>query len=229
MRLLTGTLAVLLASLVGAYAPLGEVESTAQVLVTLFVMSRCPDAVKCEDTFWRVLQTKDLPEVALTLSYIGSLQEQPDGTTTVTCKHGAPECAGNVQQLCFTKYNPDHQVWFRFVNTLNTVNPWRIGDIEYAREVAKKIGAEANFDAVAQCAQSDEGYQLHVESIKRTMSAKVSTSCTVFIEGQKRCVVDGGVWRECPGGSRVEDFVESIRQEARRPIDNLRIHYQSWK
>ncbi|KAF9168549.1 hypothetical protein DFQ26_005580 [Actinomortierella ambigua] len=208
MYLLTPAFALLLASLVGAYAPLGDVKSTKPV---------------------DVIRTKGLPKVELSLSYIANLQENPDGTTTVICKHGEPECAGNKQELCFKKHHPDRHKWFTFVNALNTINPPRIGDINYAREVARTIGAANHFDKVAECAQSDEGHQLHVASVRHTLKAKVSTSCTVFIDHQKRCVVDGGAWRECPEGSRVEDFVKSIREAAKHQLTKARkLFYQFW-
>jgi hypothetical protein len=37
-----------------------------------------------------------------------------------------------------------------------------------------------------------------------------STSCTVYLEGQPRCVRDGGVWRGCPAGSTADVFTRDI-------------------
>ncbi|KAG0237105.1 hypothetical protein BGW41_000273 [Actinomortierella wolfii] len=206
MRLLSAILSLLpafsLVSLATANTPLGGVRSTEPV---------------------DVIFKRDLPPVNPLLSYIATLKENPDGTTTVTCMHGPTECAGNVQELCFKKYNPDYRVWFFFVNALNAFQPWRIGDIEYAREIAVKIGAASNFDAVARCAQSDEGHQLHVESVRHTLSHQISTSCTVFINNEKRCVIDGGVWRECPGGSSVDNFANTIHEVARRGLINIHL------
>lgn len=48
------------------------------------------------------------------------------------------------------------------------------------------------------------------------------TSCTVFVEDTKRCVIDGGVWRECPGGFQVADFVRTINEVAGRVFVSLR-------
>ncbi|KAF9112322.1 hypothetical protein BGX27_003531 [Mortierella sp. AM989] len=188
-----------------------------------------------------VIQTKNLPTVNPSLSFIGSIErvtsksdlhkgestELPvytsttTTTTKVTCKHGPLECAGNTQQLCFKKYFPNHKIWVPFVVTMNSWEPRRIGEPKYAREVAKKIVDSSNYDnseqlldSVYNCAKSQEGFDLLVESVQNTIDHGVSTSCTVFIDGKKRCVVDGGVWRECPEGSSVKDFVRSITEAA---------------
>ncbi|KAF9191380.1 hypothetical protein BGZ49_003563, partial [Haplosporangium sp. Z 27] len=213
--------------------------------ITLFVMSRCPDAVKCEGTFSKVFQIKDLPAINPSLSFIGAIERVVTKstsrldieestkslvstsasitTTKVTCKHGPLECAGNTQQLCFKKYFPDHQIWVPYVVALNSLDPRRIGEPEYASEVAKKIVGDDNDNVpllrnVKECSESREGFDLLVESVQNTIDHGVSTSCTVFIEGKKRCVVDGGVWRECPGGSSVADFVRSIKEAASRLV-----------
>ena len=38
----------------------------------------------------------------------------------------------------------------------------------------------------------------------------ITRSCTVAIDGVKRCVRDGGEWYACDGGSEQEDFVASL-------------------
>ncbi|KAF9423758.1 hypothetical protein BGZ94_008183 [Podila epigama] len=214
------TTIVALATLAQANTPL-SLPQTTPVDVTLFVMSRCPDAIQCEATFARVYESPDLAPVKPVLSYIGTT----DGTT-VTCKHGALECAGNTQQLCFQKYHPDHRVWVPFVIGMNSWQPRRIGELNYVREVAKRIGGEAAdsglLDAIEKCAQGPEGRQLLIQSIQNTKDHNVGTSCTVFIDNKKRCVIDGGIWRECPGGFRVRDFVRSINSVAGKITSSLR-------
>ncbi|KAF8974937.1 hypothetical protein BGZ46_009586, partial [Entomortierella lignicola] len=193
----------------------------------------------------RLLQTKDLPAINPSLSFIGAIERVVTKstsrldieestkslistsasitTTKVTCKHGPLECAGNTQQLCFKKYFPDHQIWVPYVVALNSLDPRRIGEPEYASEVAEKIVGDDNDNVpllrnVKECSESQEGFDLLVESVQNTIDHGVSTSCTVFIEGKKRCVVDGGVWRECPEGSSVADFVRSIKEAASRLV-----------
>ncbi|KAK3840912.1 MAG: hypothetical protein J3R72DRAFT_446632 [Linnemannia gamsii] len=222
--------------------------------ITLFVMSQCPDAMKCENTFSQVFQAEGLPEINPALSYIGSIDQTESFTNTtfdlltstsattittevtkVTCKHGPLECAGNTQQLCFRDVFPDYKVWVPFVTTMNSWQPRRIGEPRYAREVAEKVlelnlkqgkglsgrvqgvrskEQEALLDEVDECSGGQRGFNLLVKSVQNTLDHGVGTSCTVFIDNKKRCVVDGGVWRECPGGYSIDDFVRSIKDAA---------------
>ena len=64
----------------------------------LFVASKCPDAARCELSF--------LPDV---LGVVGELVDlrlgfiaEPNASEPLgfTCMHGAPECVGNLVQLC---------------------------------------------------------------------------------------------------------------------------------
>ncbi|KAF9583165.1 hypothetical protein BGW38_010117 [Lunasporangiospora selenospora] len=244
------TLAIATAScndLASANSPLSTKQ--APVDVTLFVMSRCPDAMKCERTFGEVFKAEDLPPVNLELSYIGaidqtttyqtrfdsgvqkgdlvstssSLTSQATTVTTVSCKHGPEECAGNTQQLCFKKYFPDHHVWFSFVAAMNQ-RPFMIGNPSYAIRIGETVLREKglwnddNQSLLMQsihCSGGKEGFDLLVASVQRTVDKSVTTSCTVFIDHKKRCVVDGGVWRECPEGFQVADFVRSIKKAAK--------------
>ncbi|KAG0214207.1 hypothetical protein BGX33_002341 [Mortierella sp. NVP41] len=239
-------LALISSSAVQANSPF--IIEKSPVDITLFVMSRCPDAMKCESTFSQVFETEGLPEINPALSYIGSI-ERTENTTTVVdsttsstaltttttsvvkvnCKHGPLECAGNTQQLCFREYFPDHKIWVPFVTTMNSWQPRRIGEPLYAREIAEKVFGlrqstrrpriltqeeESLLDKVEECSKGLHGFELLVQSVQNTLDHGVSTSCTVFIDNKKRCVVDGGVWRECPGGYAVGDFVHSIKEAA---------------
>ncbi|GJJ76286.1 hypothetical protein EMPS_08645 [Entomortierella parvispora] len=272
----------------------------APVDVTLFVMSRCPDAIRCESTFSEVFKSKSLPEINPTLSFIGALDEYTSThwstmpsvqsssltltttttvTSTVTCKHGPLECAGNIQQLCFRNlFLNDWRVWYAFVIGSNSWEPRRIGEEAYALQVAERIlknlepwsdnapqdpdptingiwGTKAEdwtsfpYDATRSveyilqdsfadekmtpqssltdpdpgsptlrefqtCFQGPQGFEFLVQSVQNTIDHGVTTSCTVFIDNKKRCVVDGGVWRECPGGHSIPDFVRSITEAA---------------
>ncbi|GAA6008850.1 GILT family protein [Rhodotorula paludigena] len=105
--------------------------STRLVPVALGVMSKCPDAMLCENVWDRVLETRvggaggvlvpggggggggggkegDVPRgevselVSMELVYIG--RENKTATHGVTCMHGDSECVGNMQQLCAAKH-----------------------------------------------------------------------------------------------------------------------------
>ncbi|KAF9960650.1 hypothetical protein BGZ72_006381 [Mortierella alpina] len=195
--------------------------SKAPVDLTLFVMSRCPDAFTCEDTFSKVLDTKDLPPVNFSLSYFGKVIST-SGKLSVICKHGELECQGNRQQLCFRKFFPDHKTWFSFVVQMNSRRPTQIGNKAYAREIGEEIVGKSDLlDRVEECAGGQEGLDLLIASAKNTEGQGVQSSCTVFINNKKRCVIDGGEWRECPGGSTVPDFVKSI-EDASAPLEQAK-------
>ncbi|KAF9963403.1 hypothetical protein BGZ70_007438, partial [Mortierella alpina] len=151
------------------------------------------------------LETKNLPAVNFSLSYFGKVINR-SGKVSVECMHGALECEGNKQQLCFRKFFPDRETWFPFVLRMNS-QPSRVGDVAFAREAGEAIGGKsALLGKVEECAGGQEGLDLLIASVKNTESHDAKASCTVFINNKKRCVVDGGVWRECPGGSTVPDF-----------------------
>ncbi|KAG0053233.1 hypothetical protein BGZ83_001471 [Gryganskiella cystojenkinii] len=133
----------------------------APVDVTLFVMSRCPDAFKCEATFADVFKSESLPAINPSLSFIGSIDQHTSShwsttpsiqnnsltltttktvTTTVTCKHGPLECAGNEQQLCFrNQFLSDWRTWYPFVIGMNSWEPRRIGEEGYALQIAERV------------------------------------------------------------------------------------------
>lgn len=158
------------------------------------------------------VQTEGLPEINPALSYIGSIEETETSTTEldlsttsttttttvvtkVSCKHGALECAGNTQQLCFREFFPDYKVWVPFVTTMNSWQPRRIGEPVYAREVAervlglnqrrvrrnlsleegdgeereKKQEQEALLEKVDECSKGPRGFGLLVKSVKNTL------------------------------------------------------------
>jgi len=177
------------------------------VPVDLFVMSKCPDAVLCENVFSSVLSRTTVP-TNLTLSYIGRLDNSAH--FGVRCPHDHKECVGNVQQLCFRHvYQEAPKAWFSFVLCLN--RDWRmIGENGYAETCAKEVGYR--FELVNKCVKDGTGRDLLIRSVKESERQRVRRSCTIFINGKKRCVHDGA-WKDCEGGHEVEDFVRTIEKE----------------
>ncbi|GAW05298.1 coiled-coil domain-containing protein 58 [Lentinula edodes] len=95
-----------------------------KVPVTLGVMSRCPDALLCENSMDAVLK-KVGEKIDLKLVYIAKINSsEPD--FGATCMHGPEECAGNVQQLCAAKYSPFAN-WWEFVHC-NNYEDWLTGN-----------------------------------------------------------------------------------------------------
>jgi hypothetical protein len=160
-----------------------------KVPVKLGVMSQCPDAILCEGVIDDVLKHV-ANKVHLSLSFIGRCvglkvflpshstyfrinTSEPD--YGVTCLHGAGECAGNVQQLCASKYEPLHQ-WWRFVKCQNKQGRENVGRPEVALQCAEIAGFDWNRSETGLCAgfegtgKGEEGLKLLRESVKASQA-----------------------------------------------------------
>jgi hypothetical protein len=177
------------------------------VPVSLYVMSQCPDAKFCEATFGRVLEPlKDV--VDLKMEYIGSIKDQK-----VSCMHGDGECTGNMHQLCVQAHTPVHQRVPKLLGLINCLwsKQGRIGSKEGLIDCMKEAGIQGpEQSAVLKCVEGEEGAKLQLASAKNVQDNGVQKSCTVFINGKKRCIRDGGSWYDCTGGSEDADFKRSI-------------------
>jgi len=193
--------------------PLGSVVDV-KVPVELGVMSRCPDALLCENVFDQVVK-KVADKIDISLIYVAQINtSEPD--FGVTCMHGPEECAGNIQQLCTFKYAPAH--WWEFVQCQNYQGRGHVGEPAVALKCAKVAGFDWDVSGVGSCAgldesgQETEGVQLLQESVKLSKTLGIEKSCTVLINRQKVCVHDG-TWKECEDGHGVNDFVKKINEE----------------
>ncbi|SAL96804.1 hypothetical protein [Absidia glauca] len=174
------------------------------VPIDLFVMSKCPDAVYCESVFSTVLK-KVNAEVVLNFNYIA--QYNGSEPFAHSCMHGTSECLGNIQQLCFQHEYPDPHDWFAFALCLNK-QYHQIGlDNKLAQYCAKQV--RRSYSPVEKCTNSSLGVGLLTESAQKTK--QLGVRCTIFIDNKLRCVHDGS-WkvRNCPGGWKVEDFIQTI-------------------
>lgn len=70
------------------------------IQLDLFVMSRCPDARRCEERINEVLSV--VHGITDVRTYYIADYKGP----AITCKHGEDECAGDKQQLCAWYYAP---------------------------------------------------------------------------------------------------------------------------
>ncbi|CDS07908.1 hypothetical protein LRAMOSA01857 [Lichtheimia ramosa] len=174
------------------------------VPVELFVMSKCPDKVFCENVFSQVLDQVQVP-VSLDVNYIAQANQSEE--YQFSCKHGPSECLGNIQELCFKHVYPDYHQWFEFDLCLNEKYQSIGNGSALAEDCAGQLGL--SFGPVKDCIDSDKGVELLAESVKRTQSLGVTKSCTVYIDNRLRCIHDG-TWKDCDGGYEVEDFVKSI-------------------
>lgn len=189
-----------------------------KVPVQLGVMSRCPDALLCENIFDQVLD-KVAGKIELSLIYVAKIDpSEPD--FGVRCMHGAEECAGNVQQLCVAKYESSSS-WWEFVQCQNFEGRDKIGNPDITLKCGRVAGIDWATSKAKECAgldgngQGAEGIRLLKESVVLSQTLGVEKSCTVLISGRKVCIHDG-TWKECEGGHAVNDFIKRIDDEYER-------------
>lgn len=56
----------------------------------------------------------------------------------------------------------------------------------------------------------DFGLGMLKASFERSSEANVTKSCTIRLDGEERCIRDGGEWKQCEAGHSVEDLVADI-------------------
>ncbi|KAJ1917387.1 hypothetical protein IWQ60_007791 [Tieghemiomyces parasiticus] len=175
------------------------------VAVDFFVMSKCPDAIFCENYLHRVLET--LRPIARTrFHYIARFESPDDPASPVRCMHGPDECKGNVQQLCVAdRYGADKAYDFIYCQN-HAVR--RIGTERLAASCAKSLGM-GYMPELTDCVKHD-GDDLLRRSIHFSQESEVSQSCTVYVDQKLRCIYESGSWQTCPGGHAEDDFVRTI-------------------
>lgn len=178
-----------------------------KVDLELFVMSLCPDASYCEHAFGKLLDRLH-PIVHVTSRYI-----QSKSGDSVTCPHGHDECTGNMLQLCVGQHVPREHNYDWFMKFL--LCTWDSGVGPFNKSVVKtclsQVGASEDVQkAAGACADGGEGQDLMRGAAGVASDRGIKRSCTVVIEGTKRCIRDGGRWYDCPGGSSDEEFTRSL-------------------
>mmetsp|Transcript_37350 Transcript_37350/g.89306 ORF Transcript_37350/g.89306 Transcript_37350/m.89306 type:complete len:235 (-) Transcript_37350:140-844(-) len=169
--------------------------SNGEISLEFFVMSKCPDARTCEQTFLPVL--KDLaPLVRTKFTYIGK-----DEGTEVSCMHGADECAGNMQRLCAQKAELKQLAAFALCQDQDQSAIPGSGE---ACATQAGIAAQDLQKCVA-----DTGEELLKASVRRAAGLSVSTSCTLQVAEETFCVHDGD-WTNCNCGP---DKAECLKQK----------------
>ncbi|ORX92046.1 hypothetical protein K493DRAFT_339015 [Basidiobolus meristosporus CBS 931.73] len=184
-----------------------ETFSPPAIPVDLYVMSKCPDTIHCEEVFGGILD-KIGSIVNLNVYYIG---REVNGS--LMCKHGEDECRANKMQLCAKALYRWHEIptaWFRLIQCQNK-DYEAIGaddSLEYC-----SLREDMSFHKLKECADGPYGSSLlsqsFVETREKGISSFLSTSCTMVINQKVRCVRDS-TWKECAGGHSVDDFVRDI-------------------
>ncbi|KAI5847566.1 hypothetical protein BZA05DRAFT_405219 [Tricharina praecox] len=192
----------------------------APVPIELHLMSQCPDAVSC----LRSLITPALPSLlnisTLRLTFIGTAASGGG----ISCPHGPSECLGDMLHLCGAALStppmpaPVERYW-GFTTCLFD-DYGRVAEEGFVKGCTERVkGAGWGFEELNACVSDlgpGGGQQLLHESVRRTQETGVKTSCTVRVAGRTVCVRDGGVWKQCEGGSRPEDLVRQVREAYER-------------
>lgn len=172
------------------------------------IMSKCPDAKYCLEKLVVPAMEKVHDKVNFTLSFIGRVDPHSDA---VSCMHGPGECLGNIILLCAQKLYPDPMIHLGFSNCM--VSDYKeIPDRSLVENCAMEHGID--FAKINDCISDDdgEGVGLLRDSVERSAENNVTKSCTVRVNGETRCIRDGGAWKECVGGSSVDELVRDIKK-----------------
>lgn len=176
------------------------------IAIEFFVMSKCPDAKICEQTFLPVLE--DLAQlVTVNFTYIAdSSKTQENGEQpAVQCMHGPAECVGDQQRLCAQTVLTSRSgtdLRFALCQDAGTVP-------ENGKACAKSAGFEAvELQAWDACLSGTLGEELLRASAERAESLSITTSCTLHVESQAFCVHDGQ-WKDC--GSACTDKADCLK------------------
>jgi len=139
-----------------------------------------------------------------------------------TCMHGPSECLGNMLQLCAQRYWPVNvgsdgvdvpalnrrHVWIRFLDCVGHFNSTAESAIPgNSQSCLASLGVPQSVqDQIYSCATGPEGQELLTWSVKRSLEIcgphssaerKACKSCSVFLDSQPVCVMDGGEWYNC--------------------------------
>ncbi|CAF5206888.1 unnamed protein product, partial [Rotaria magnacalcarata] len=157
--------------------------SGSPVRVDFFVMSKCPDARKCELLFTPTL-SKLSPIINFTVSYIGHEKK----SNQFECMHGPSECLGNKQQLCVQSMcSQTTSLKFLQCQSRNLENIPDNGE----RCVKEASDDTLKWSDIEACVKSDKANELFHKSLEKTRSASATKSCTIHLNGKFWCMHDG--------------------------------------
>ncbi|CAF1156230.1 unnamed protein product [Rotaria sordida] len=183
------------------YTHPSSVISNNRVHVEFFVMSKCPDAMKCETSMLPSL-LKLSSIINFTLSFIATETKLND----FNCMHGIEECIGNKQQLCIQDMY-SQTVFIKYLQCQSK----RIDMIPYNGErcASETSGNIIKWHDVQSCVQSNKANELFHKSLQRTYLMAARKSCTIYINGRLWCMHDR-FWSNCAEGHDEMSFIRAI-------------------
>jgi len=178
-----------------------SVASNSPVRVDFFVMSKCPDARKCETLFAPSL-LKLSSIINFTVSFI-AYESKPN---EIECMHGVGECLGNKQQLCVQSMcSQTTLIKFLQCQSKQLDNIPNNGE-QCVNEASDGTLKWTDIDA---CVKSHKANLLFHNSLEKTRSASAKKSCTIHLNGQFWCMHDGS-WYGCTEGHNENNFIKAI-------------------
>lgn len=120
---------------------------------------------------------------------------------------------GNIIELCAAKLYPSPKTYLGFTMCL-TRDYKSIPQKSLVEDCALEHGLD--FDELNECSLEDyggTGVGLLRDSVRRSIDAGVTASCTVRLNEEIYCIRDGGEWRDCPSGAGVNDLVIAIEKQ----------------
>lgn len=171
------------------------------------VMSRCPDAKRCLQELVVPAMEKVSDKVDFRLSFIGDIDPDSDA---VSCKHGPPECLGNMILLCAAELFPPPILSLGFANCV--IAEWKkVPERSLIESCALEHGV--SFEKINNCISDEgKGIELLRDSVQRSKEADVTKSCTVRVAGEKRCIMDDNEWKDCEMGHEPADLIKEVER-----------------
>ncbi|KAE8361304.1 hypothetical protein BDV27DRAFT_160818 [Aspergillus caelatus] len=191
--------------------------ATRKVPFEVHIESRCPDARDClqklvAPAYWQVEDKVDFR-----ISYVGEVWEKP--RREVTCQHGMNECKGNKLLVCSEKHADSIGDALDF-NTCVLSDYERVPDEGLIKECAQEHNID--YQQISDCANREEGLELLISSVERSVAVNANASCTVRVDDNVWCSRDNYEWKCPPGRGVVENLVEEIRKLSEDGEDSTR-------
>lgn len=126
--------------------------------------------------------------------------------------HGPEECMGNIIELCAARLHPDPKIYLGFTMCLSR-DYHDIPQQSLVEDCALEHGIDAK--ELNDCAVEDNGgtaIGMLRDSVRRSIDAGVTKSCTVRLNEEIYCIRDDGEWKDCPNGAGVNDLVIAVEK-----------------
>ncbi|KAE8398831.1 hypothetical protein BDV37DRAFT_275769 [Aspergillus pseudonomiae] len=108
------------------------------------------------------------------------------------------ECKGNKFLVCSEKHADS-------IGDALDFNTCVLSDYE-------RVPDKGLIEECADCANSEEGLELLISSVERSVAANANASCTVRVDNKVWCIRDNYEWKCPPGRGVVENWVREIEK-----------------